>query len=539
MSKFDFARKMAKRGKFTPTKRDDETKGILYTDEQISASLNGKETLLVNNSFTELIGGSVELKWWLKKFLTYIDEDIDNQIKSAYFTLKYAKQKGKQRMVYAMKAKIAELKEQRIRCWYNSELDMFPTGHLEMVFDELKDWGIQLVDKRKRPGKRPPMRWHNPPFESRYYQKEMIDLGIAKGRGVFEVGCGLGKSLIFAYIIRELAVNSLVIVPSRALGTQTFRYLEGVFGSKNVQFLSSTDFNKKTPAVLKPIRVMLAQSLHSLNKKNKLKQVIQDVDAVHIDEFHHAGSNSYTALLPMFDHIYYRFGYSGTFLRNDCKTLDMLGFLSQKLYTYMPKQGIDEGFLTPVDLDIVSVRGTSHRNYQKEYAANYCGETFFDEIRKLLLKIYGSEKPSQTLILVDRKAKGGKLLHEFLLDCDIDNTFISGDDTGDHINDCIEKFNKKEIMIMIGSAVIGEGVDVYSTDNLILANGGKSVIKIVQGIGRCTRLNEGKERATVYDFCFSNTNYLFKHSAERMGIFEKYYKSGGSTVKTDCENKGG
>ena len=53
MSKFDFARKMAKRGKFTPTKKADETKGILYTDEQIAASLNGKETLLVNNSFAD------------------------------------------------------------------------------------------------------------------------------------------------------------------------------------------------------------------------------------------------------------------------------------------------------------------------------------------------------------------------------------------------------------------------------------------------------------------------------------------------------
>jgi len=56
-----------------------------------------------------------------------------------------------------------------------------------------------------------------------------------------------------------------------------------------------------------------------------------------------------------------------------------------------------------------------------------------------------------------------------------------------------------------------------------MAQGGKSEIILVQAVGRCVRLYEGKEKAVVHDFKFSNTNYLAKHFRERLKIYTKNF----------------
>lgn len=68
------------------------------------------------------------------------------------------------------------------------------------------------------------------------------------------------------------------------------------------------------------------------------------------------------------------------------------------------------------------------------------------------------------------------------------------------------------------------GVSVPNLDNLILASPSKSLIRVLQSIGRGLRLHEGKDGCTVYDIVDSfkhgkRTNFALKHSAERVGIY--------------------
>lgn len=479
-------------------------------------------SILVGNSFCQLAKFPASMQSAIKELLTYENEDAKDEIKNCHRLIRWAQGQGKKKtkMVYALRKKLDTLKEQEVVCWLKG--DVFPTGHLSMVKDllqELRYNDYELVDKRNAPSNFVTLRWRNKPFDPRYYQDDMIKLGLKQERGVFESAVGSGKSLVMEYLIKNLGVKSLIVVPSIPLLEQLTRSLTLTFGRDKRSVINTAMV--KRGGKLAPIRITTAQTLAALQKNDMLRDVIHDIDALYVDEIHHAGAATYTNLLPDFDSIFYRFGFTGTFLRNDSRTLDMWGFLSNRLYHYPPYKAVEDGFLTPSKMIIEELPGKDNKDYNTEYEANYCGTTvLMGAILRLLDKI---PKTEQILILVDRKDKSGAIIHELLKTRGIDNFYISGDDKKEHIADTMEAFNKKEVRVLVGSTVIGEGVDIHSTQHLILANGGKSPIKLVQAIGRCVRLHPGKKLSFIYDFCFLGTNYMEKHCQQRVDIFQNHF----------------
>ena len=423
-------------------------------------------------------------------------------------------------MVHATMAQINALKKNEWVCWFNN--DTFPSGHLNIVRETIKSLGVYCTetDHRVVPTNDFILKWYNKPYDPRYYQHDMISLGIKEGRGVFESAVGTGKSLILAYILKELSVTSLIIVPSVALGLQLETDFITWFGKHMVETITTK--NVRSGKKLKPIRIVTVQTLASLQKTGEIQSLVADVGALFVDEIHHAGSASYTNLLSAIDHVYYRFGFTGTFLRNDSKSLDMWGFLSNVLYRYPAHKAIAEGFLTPVEVTVHELSGKRSTSYPKEYDNNYCGsEQLLNKVKELCEQVRDNE---QVLILVKNKDKAGKLFHEYLSAFGLHNSYISGDDKKEVINGTIKAFNEKKVRILIGSSVIGEGIDVRSTDHLIMCQGGKSEIVIVQAVGRGVRLFEGKTIARVHDFDFLNTKYMRKHLVQREDIYRRNFE---------------
>src|SRR5262249_36267663 len=152
---------------------------------------------------------------------------------------------------------------------------------------------------------------------------------------------------------------------------------------------------------------------------------------------------------------------------------------------------------------------------QTEYDMNYCANP---QLLEKVAEIVSGYSESQMLILVNKKDKCGLVIHEYLNSLGIDNSYISGDNDKDEINNTIRNFNDKNIRVLIGSSVIGEGIDVRSTDHLIMCQGGKSEITMVQAAGRVLRLYEGKAQAFIHDFRFEGSRYMIKHADEREEI---------------------
>lgn len=475
--------------------------------------------LIIQNSFSKIEGEiSADVNQLLTQVMTY-KNDIEAERGQLFYQMKNARRNGNNQQFYALKAALTKLEKNEYVCLYKN--NQFPTGLLNIAIEALNALNVQYEtnDLRESPGETAILRWVNPPWDPRYYQNEMIDLGLKAGRGVFEAAVGSGKSLVMAYLIKKISCNSLIVVPSRGLSGQLYNDFSSWFGSQNVELLDAAKIRKiKKP---KAISIVTVQSLGSLVKSGEFAEFAKHIDALYVDEVHHAGASTYTSLLKDLEHVYYRYGFSGTFLRNDNKTLEMWSFLSNVLYQFPAHRAIQEGYLTPVQVLIHSMKGRPNIKYQTEYDNTYCANP---ELLEKVAEITSNFPESQMLILVNKKDKCGLVIHEYLNSVGIENSYISGDNDKDEINQTIRDFNDKNIRVLIGSSVIGEGIDVRSTDHLIMCQGGKSEITMVQAAGRVLRLYEGKTQAYIHDFRFEGTRYMIKHADEREEIYRRNFE---------------
>jgi superfamily II DNA or RNA helicase len=399
----------------------------------------------------------------------------------------------------------------------------FPTGLIGIVKNVLKEAkapAYTIRDLRIVPKQEHRFKWKVEPLPPRYYQSEVAEILRVEERGVVESCVASGKTYMMKEVTFDKRVTTLIVIPAVFLLQQTADDFTEAFGKTFVQVISAADI-KKGKTKLKPIRFVTVATLASLQDSGLLHELIGDVNMLIMDEFHHAASKSYTDLLPMLEHIYYRYGFTGTFLRNDSKTLDLWGVLSNRLYHYPAWKAVEDGFITPIKVIVHRLPGKAMMNYQKEYEKNYCGSVPL--LNKILNIIKDVPEENQMLTLVDRKDGSGKLIQEYLKLNKIESTFVSGDDKKAHVKETIRAFNKKELRNMIGSTVIGEGIDVYSTNHLLLATGGKSEIKITQAVGRVARLAEGKDIGWVHDFLFEGTKFQERHLEERLDIYRNQF----------------
>lgn len=467
----------------------------------------------------------------VKAVLTYTDEAVEQLIQSEFIAIKAIQRFGKypkkgetperaqkrvKRSIAFRASNIRALEALKVVCLYNK--NTFRTGLLNIVKKCLLKHNIQYKEKdlRKRPEPYLILPWRDKPFTPRYYQKEQIAVGLKVGRGVIESAVGSGKTLVQGYLAKKLAVRSLFIIPASGLSVQVSDQFKVWFGTKKVGLLTAAQVRKAK--ALPDFRFVTVQAVAALVKTGDLSLLTQGVDALFIDEVHHAGAKSYISALKDFEDIFFRLGFTGTFVRNDSKILELWSFLSTVLHRYSAKQAIKDGFLTPLIHITHQLGGVEAYKYSKEYEINYAGG---DELLERVVKIIQKVKPThQVLILVKLKSRGGALIHQALWENNIKSTFISGDTDKKEIVRVIEKFNAGKIHVLIGSSVIGEGIDIKSAHHLLNCLGQKSVIVVVQGTGRLARLAPKKKVGYYHDFDFQNTKYLSQHFDIRKGIIE-------------------
>lgn len=474
-------------------------------------------TIKINNSYSELTGFSEDEIKAVRKVLTYTDEEVVKEKQMIFAQIQRAKIRRQTGYISILRQKFKDLGPENV-CWLDSD-NKFPTGLIHLVKNTLENVKYKVIDERIKPEPYNVFRWNNVPFPLRYYQEEATDAFIKSGSGgVIQLACRTGKTRVACQIIKELGVNTLFVVTSSALRKQAENVLTLAFGSKNVQVIN-TDTIKKDKK-LKPIRIVTIHTLHSLNKQNLADRVLGDVDLLILDECHHSGSESFTGLLNQFGGIYYRLGLSGTYMRNDSKTLDLWGVCGKIIYDYSATKAIKDKYLIPIDVNIVKLKGSPDRQYQKEYRENYGSPELMEAIKNIIVKIPESK---QILILVDRKDDCGHIIYDYLTNRGISCTYINGDNKSAEIDEAIDSFNKKDIRILLASTVLGEGIDLQSTDHLIMARGGKSEIAMTQAAARAMTLFEDKLRAYVWDFRFEFCKYLPRHTDIRIETYMRQF----------------
>jgi type I site-specific restriction endonuclease len=94
----------------------------------------------------------------------------------------------------------------------------------------------------------------------------------------------------------------------------------------------------------------------------------------------------------------------------------------------------------------------------------------------------------------------------------------------------VDRFNKGETKLIIGTSAISTGIDLRPTGCLIYLQGGLSEVKVKQAIGRGTRVTPTKKDVIVVDFKVNGSPSMERHANARMDIYaelgdvEEFYK---------------
>jgi superfamily II DNA or RNA helicase len=474
----------------------------------------------------------------LRKQLTYTNTGVQHLIKRHYQN-HFWKARDKE----AWQAHLENLQKDLKRCLvFEDERGLYiRPGSIPYLNSTI--YNLQTVNNVKYPEPKK-IPWAKPlPFDLHPYQKETCDLLPIEKHGNVSITTGAGKSACILKISRELGLNTVIVVPSKSIFEELLKSFEHHFGKK---FVGSFGAGKKKLG--KKFTVAIGDSLANIKPGSEEHKFFSTLDVLIVDESHEFAAESleevcHGVLAP----IPYRFFFSATQIRNDGSGPLLQSIIGKTVCELTTEAAVKGGFICPHDFRIVSVE-SSNPSFESPDA--------LDMKRMHLLKNYNianfsaklanamATQGKQTLILVSELSqiamivpllkttfsiahseKGKERLLELGLD-KVDNA------------ESVEKFNKNEAKVLVGTSCIATGTNIYPCHNVINWVGGSSPIRVKQGaVGRAVRFGRSnpwaskclpKEHATIWDFDIEGVYTMQRHLESRM---ECYNESGPGLIK--------
>jgi superfamily II DNA or RNA helicase len=256
-------------------------------------------------------------------------------------------------------------------------------------------------------------------------------------------------------------------------------------------------------------------------------------EGIVVDEWHHSASNSYHKIFNMCDHIYYRYGMTGTFFRSGFDAMSMHALLSNTIYSISSLELLKRGYLVPIHAVFLpvpceSLRNLGSRTFQSGHGKYGIHEHFIRNFVVGSVSTMLQNTGRRVLILVGTKKQGYKIkeIIEGMLPPSGMNTrfdsveFLSTDRDRNIQEKVIDSFlDGEEVKILIGTSILGEGVDLPTADALVYARGEKAEVTLTQNMYRVGTAIEGKDHAVVVDFADRHHRKLLEHSMERARVY--------------------
>lgn len=361
------------------------------------------------------------------------------------------------------------------------------------------------------------------------YQYEAIFNALNERRLLAISPTGSGKSLIIYCITRWLIGQGkriLVVVPFTSLVEQMFSDFED-YSSEN-GWVTDDHCQKLYSGFPKHFsKDILFTTWQSVYQMPKVW--FNQFDAVIGDESHLFKAKSLTSMMDKMTDVSYRIGTTGSLDDKKVHRLVLQGIFGRILRVATTKELQDRGVLAPLKIMSLLLKHPtadriemSKKSYQEEIDWLVANETRNKYIRNLTLACKGN-----TLVLFNFVEKHGVGLYDMIKEKAGERPvyFIHGDvKTG--VREEIRQILKKEdnAILVASFGTMSTGSNIPSIQNIIFASPSKSLIRIIQSIGRGLRLNKGKTHCNLFDFTDnlqwkSWKNHTLRHGAMRYKIY--------------------
>ena len=413
------------------------------------------------------------------------------------------------------------------RTWLIETDGAFLTGLLPYIKDFFKknypNYPIEIHDHRVKVEKyidyecaieEPPL------YED---QEAALEACMKYHKGVLSIPTGVGKTRTFKELIILKGVRTFVMTPNLNLKTQAYNYLKLCFPEHTSLYKKSKD----------PTNIVVSnyQSVSGIPK-----EYLQAFDMIITDEFHHSSAETIRKVeKEKLNSIYYRYAFTATNYRNGGDDILLHSVMSNTIFHLSLVEAVNKKYIVPVK-GIFFVLKNDHLEeitsavYKGKkasasilYSLNYDRFITDNEVRNKkaieLAKVFAKNN-TPTLILVSRVQHGLKLLEE-LGDC---ARFANSTTQKQTVNfELIDQFNEGKFPVLIGTSVIGEGIDTKRCEVVINLSAGKAKSELLQKVGRAIRRFEGKTVGFYIDFIDEGCNTLRKHSIRRKNIIKSEY----------------
>ena len=357
----------------------------------------------------------------------------------------------------------------------------------------------------------------------RDYQLDGIEQALIHQRGVVHVATNGGKTAIMGGIIKAFKIpKTLILVHSAKLARQLKDKLQ-YFLDEPIGMIGSGFFDHNAQII-----IGMPGSLKITKKKDKekvfiLNNLFKSVRLICIDEVHHVASKQFEEVLKHCKYAYSRFGFSGTpFSRSDGKNILVEALVGPQIIRVTNKQLIDRGISAKPIVFFHSLKNNKEVK-DREWITVYKKGIVHNAVRNQLivsLAVKAAEEGKSVFISVFEISHGTNLKNLLATQTSVPCVFIHGTQDPYKQDQLQKSFEKGDVPILIGSPVLGEGIDFdAAVDCLIVADAKKAPINLVQKVGRVLR--KGGRILSVHDFVDNNHKYLKKHSTERLMIYKK------------------
>lgn len=294
-------------------------------------------------------------------------------------------------------------------------------------------------------------------------------------------------------------------------------------------------------------------------KYKHMKDYLNSVKIVFVDEAQHAPANSFRKVLRNLPNARIRVAMTGTVPTNKVKhaifvaefghhimkvsnhTLIKRGISAIPLVTKIPITECSK--LLPDDRTVnfnlenevakevpvgLPKNQLSLFLYQKEYNLGVIHNTYRNKvIARVAYQLYHLRKKSVTLIVVSSLPQGKaiedqiEMLNQNIPDCNLTYRFFRGANDSATRNKTLRETKQGKIRVLIATQVIDEGLNIPNLSNMVYASAGKSSVELLQRIGRLLRKYPGQKHVYIFDLIDKTSDILYKQALQRLHIYKK------------------
>lgn len=369
----------------------------------------------------------------------------------------------------------------------------------------------------------------DPSMKPRDYQIFATQWFLYKKKGIILSSTASGKSLI-AFLIFNLLqyiyedFKFLLVVPTKQLVSQMrndfIKYGENFDDYDDHIHMIWAGKDKHTE---KSITISTWQSLQRLDKT-----YFYQFNCILIDEVHKVTGKELTKIVENCVKAEYKFGMTGTIKNGKSDVMQLEALFGSVNRVSKTKDLMKKNYLSKLMIYGVVLK-------YPEKLCKLVRKLSFDEevsfVNKQKIKQYyvcklADNCKGNTLVLF-KKIEYGTALKEYLeTNSDKKIFYVDGTVSVENRDIAKEYFEKNDDAILVASyGTFSTGINIKNLPNIIFAESMKSIIQVLQSIGRGLRKHKNKKITNVYDITDSfkigkRKNFLLKHFFERIGYYE-------------------